>query len=191
MQARVPENSIDDRSFWIRKSVAWSLVVSSLSGISIFTVATDFTKALIIAVVFGLFLALPAVGLKAVLSQIQYWELGQCGNIRSRIVRSIRCLLIPVLLFTILLYGEITGSSEWFYGNSGHTGGALVGLVASLGTNWQSWRKQPKYTQAGVTASSCPLALLWMGVLSTACYLIIGIYSAWTLTTLAYSWVSA
>ena len=190
MQSRVPENSIGDRRFWIRKSVTWSLVVAILAGSAHFAKVTDFTTVPTTAVVFGLVVALPAIGLKAVFSQVHYWEPRQCGNIRLRIVRSIRYIFIPVLLFAILLYGEVTGTSEWFYGNSGHAGGALAGLIASLGANWKSWRKQPKCPQAEVTASSCPQTLLWIGVMSTVCYLIIGIYSAWALIILAYNWVS-
>ena len=190
LQDRVPENAIGDQRYWIRKSVTWSLVVAILAGIAHYAKVTNFTTVPTAAVAFVFVVALPAVGLKAVLSQIQYWELRQCGKIRLRMVRSVRCLFIPVLLLTILLYGEITGTSEWFYGNSGHAGGALVGLIASLGANWLSWRKQPNCPQPEVTGSSCPQALLWIGVVSTMCYMIIGIYSAWALMILAYSWVS-
>ena len=147
MQARVSDSVIDDRRFWIKKSVAWFLVIAILSGLYFNTTLLDLPKVLITAMSFGLIVALPSVGLKVFLSHVQYWELRQCVNLRLQMVQSIRYLLPPVLLYAVLLNSEITGTTEWFYGNSGHAGGALVGLIASLGANWQSWRKQ--ITRAG------------------------------------------
>ena len=190
MQARVADSSIGDRRFWNKKLVTWFLVIAILSGMYMHFKVTDLPRALIVAVVFGLMVALPGVGVKAFLSQVQYWESRQCGNLRLRIVQSIRYLGFPVLLYAVLLYSEITGTTEWFYGNSGHAGGAVVGLIASLGANWQSWRKQPKCAQAETTASSCPKVLLQIGALITACFLIIGFYSASALLLLAWSSVS-
>ena len=147
MQARVSDSVIGDRRFWIKKSVAWFLVIAILSGLYFNTTLLDLPKVLITAMSFGLIVALPAVGLKVFLSHVQYWELRQCVNLRLQMVQSIRYLLPPVLLYAVLLNSEISGTTEWFYGNSGHAGGALVGLIASLGANWQSWRKQT--TRAG------------------------------------------
>jgi len=187
MQARVAESSIGDRRSWIEKSVTWFLVIATLGGVSINAMVTELPKVLIAAAVFGLIVTLPAVGLKAFLSQVQYWELRQRRSTWLRMVQSTRYLLLPLLLYAVLLHSEVTGTTEWFYGNSGHAGGALVGLIASLGANWHSWRKQTRCIQAEMTASSCPNVLLQIGALTAACFAIIGFYSAWALLLLAWS----
>lgn len=190
VHARVPGIPIGVRGFWIRKSVTWFLVITILSGMPIFAKGTDFTTVLTRAVTLGLILGLTVVGLKAVLNQVQYWELGQCGDIRLRIVQVIRYWLIPVLLFAILLPGEITGTTEWFYGNSGHAGGAIVGLMASLCANWLSWRKPFRCMRSEITATSSPKELLPIGWIVTISFVIVGIYSIWALLILAWRWVS-
>ena len=189
-QARVTRIPIGVRGFWIRAFVKWFLLIAVLSGMPIFAKGIDFTIVLTIAVTLGVILGLTVVGLKAILYQVQYWELGQRGNIQLRTVQAIRLWLIPLLLFGILLHGEITGTTEWFYGNSGHAGGAVVGLMASLWGNWLSWRKPTRYIRAEMTATSSPKQFLFIGTLLVISYLIFGIYSAWTLLVLTWRWVS-
>ena len=176
---------------WLWYSFQWFLVVAILSGTPIFAEGTEFTVALLGTVTVAVVVASAVMGLRAILNQVQYWELGEPGNARLRIVQAIKCFLIPVLLFTTLVYGEITGTTEWFYGNSGHAGGAVVGLIASLWANWLSWRQPVWCVRTKTTATPSPSVPLRIGYTYTVAFLLCGFGSAWGLLLLAWRWFSA
>ena len=135
IQTEVPENASSDRKYWLKKFAAWFLVMFILCGLYFFTEGADFSAVLAGGILLGATFAAGMVYLNYALQNLREWEVRQCATIQPRVVQAIKRWLIPILLFAILLFAEITGSSQWFYGNSGHTGGALVGLISSYWLN--------------------------------------------------------
>ena len=175
---------------WLWYSFQWFLFVAALSGMAILANGADFAVSLGGAVAVAVIVAPAVVGLRAVLNQVQCWELGEPSDIGLRIVQAARCFLIPVLLFAALVYGEITGTTEWFYGNSGHAGGAVVGLIASLWANGLSWHRQVRCVRAEATATPTPSVPITIGYTYIVAFLILGLGSAWGLLLLAWQWFS-
>lgn len=137
IQAGALENRISGCMYWIRKSIIWFLAMSILCGLYLFAKGMDVGAVLVVGMLLGLTFTVLVLCLKAVLQ----W----------RKVQATKSWLPPIILFAILLYAELTGSSEWFYGNSGHLGGMLVGLIASF---WTNWRKPIRYRADKTTVTS-------------------------------------
>ncbi len=137
IQAEVAENAGSDRKYWMKTFAAWFPVPSIFCGFYFYTEGVDFSAVLVVAISLGAISAAGAVCLNFALQKLRQWEVQQCATIQFRIIQAVKRHLIPILLFAIILFAEITGSSQWFYGNSGHTGGALVGLLSSYWLNMQ------------------------------------------------------
>ena len=141
-----PAIRLGNVSSWMGDAVKWALLITIMSGLYFYfySNATHFVMSLILGIIVGVLLALGIVILKAGLQQCKNWEHLQGDNSRWRMVASIIRWAFPVSLFGTLIYMEVTGYDEWFYGNSGHAGGALVGLIISY---WLMWRESTRRVQ--------------------------------------------